>query len=152
MSLFEKPSVEAGVRSVSVLPLDLKNNIGETHLMKLISSTIAVITVCFVATSAFGQGEKPGARKGQFAPEKVLHDKDADGDGKISLEEWKKGKKDSAKAEASFKKIDSNKDGFISLEELARGKRAKGAKGGGEAKKEGTESKKSDEPATENES
>ena len=128
--------------------------------MKFISSTIAVIAICF-ATTAFSQekSEKPDAKKSPVAPEKILQDKDTNKDGKLSLEEWKTGKKDPAKAETSFKRIDANKDGSVTLEELqARKKGGKDAKGGdgakeGKAKKaEGTEAGKSAEPAAETES
>jgi Ca2+-binding EF-hand superfamily protein len=49
---------------------------------------------------------------------------DTNGDGKISLDEFKAGpmgKKDPAKAEEMFKKKDTDGDGFLSLEEFSAG-------------------------------
>ena len=47
---------------------------------------------------------------------------DTNGDGKISKEEFVKGAKDAAKAEAAFTAKDKDKDGFLSKEEfMAKG-------------------------------
>ena len=60
-------------------------------------------------------------------PEKIVKKLDTDGDGTISLEEFKAGpmgKKDPAKAETLFKKRDKNGDGKLSSEELMKPKGA----------------------------
>ncbi len=50
---------------------------------------------------------------------------DTDGDGKVSLAEFVAGKKDKAKAEKAFTKLDKNSDGFLSKEELEGAKKKK---------------------------
>jgi Ca2+-binding EF-hand superfamily protein len=50
---------------------------------------------------------------------------DTDGDGKVSLAEFVVGKKDKAKAEKAFTKLDKNHDGFLSKEELEAAKKKK---------------------------
>jgi Ca2+-binding EF-hand superfamily protein len=60
-------------------------------------------------------------------PEKIFKKLDTDGDGTISLEEFKAGpmgKKDPAKAETLFKKKDKDGDGKLSSEELLKAKDA----------------------------
>ncbi len=58
-------------------------------------------------------------------PEKIIKKLDSDGDGAISLEEFKAGpagKKDASKIEALFKKKDKDGDGKLSPEELSKAK------------------------------
>lgn len=56
-------------------------------------------------------------------PEKVFKRKDANGDGALSLDEFKAGMKPEAvdKADRRFKKIDSNGDGKLSFDEFKAG-------------------------------
>lgn len=56
-------------------------------------------------------------------PEKLFSRKDADGDGFLSVDEFKKGMKEEQleKADRRFKKIDTNGDGKLSLDEFKAG-------------------------------
>ncbi len=54
-------------------------------------------------------------------PEAFFKKKDANGDGKVSKEEFLKGAKDAAKAEAAFTAKDKDKDGSLTLEEFKTG-------------------------------
>jgi hypothetical protein len=63
----------------------------------------------------------PGGRPN---PEEIFKKLDTNGDGSISLEEFKAGpraQKDPAKAEEAFKKMDTNGDGKVTLEEFKAG-------------------------------
>ncbi len=68
---------------------------------------------------------KPEAAKGEKPkrdPAEMFKKLDTNGDGKISLDEFKAGplgQKDPAKAEEIFKKKDKDGDGFLSLEEFS---------------------------------
>jgi hypothetical protein len=71
----------------------------------------------------------PGA-KPKMDPEAAFKKLDKDGDGSVSLEEFKgsaRAKKDPAKAEEFFKKKDKDSDGKLTLEEFK-------AQGGGKKK------------------
>jgi Ca2+-binding EF-hand superfamily protein len=94
--------------------------------MKSITSILAVLAVG--TTLALAADEKPaaagaaGAEKPKRDPAEIFKKLDANGDGKVSLEEFKAGpigKKDPAKAEEIFKKKDTNGDGSLSLEEFS---------------------------------
>lgn len=69
------------------------------------------------AAPAAGDAAKP-----KRDPAEVFKKLDTNGDGKVSLEEFKAGpagKKDPAKAEEIFKKKDKDNDGFLTLEEFS---------------------------------
>jgi Ca2+-binding EF-hand superfamily protein len=90
--------------------------------MKIITSLLAILALSAI-TSFAAEGDapkKPEGDKGKprMTPEEMFTKKDADKDGKISKEEYLKGAKDAAKAEASFTKKDTDKDGFLSKEEF----------------------------------
>ena len=107
--------------------------------MKTITTILA--TLALGATLAIAADEKPAAPakdgdakpaakgdakadKPKADPAEVFKKLDTNGDGKISLEEWKAGpmgKKDPAKAEEIFKKKDKDGDGSLTLEEFSAG-------------------------------
>lgn len=61
-----------------------------------------------------GKGKRPN-------PEEIFKKLDADADGSVTLDEFKKspkGQKDEAKAEEIYKKVDANSDGSVTLEEF----------------------------------
>jgi Ca2+-binding EF-hand superfamily protein len=62
--------------------------------------------------------------------DKVFKRKDANGDGKLTLEEFKTGMKDKALANADkrFKRVDANADGSVSIDEFKAGMQPKPAK------------------------
>jgi Ca2+-binding EF-hand superfamily protein len=72
------------------------------------------------------EGDKPAGDK--LAPdfEKLFAKKDADGNGKLTKEEFLKGAKDAEKAEKAFARLDKDSSGDISKEEFV--KRAPGKK------------------------
>lgn len=99
-----------------------------------------------LATSlAFAQDKPAGpggpGKQGRPNPEEIFIKLDVDGDGNVTLEEFKQGprqQEDPAKAEEIFKKIDTNLDGSITLEEFKAhrpphgpGKRGQGKRGPG---------------------
>lgn len=89
----------------------------------VVRAVIAAFTaVCLLPGLAFAQkGEKGQGKRPD--PAKVFSRKDADGDGKLSLDEFKAGmpEKALAKADNRFKKLDTNGDGSLSLEEFEAG-------------------------------
>jgi Ca2+-binding EF-hand superfamily protein len=87
-------------------------------------AVVAALSVSCFAPAAFAQAKKAPN------PAKVFHRKDADGDGKLTLEEFKTGMKEQAaeKADARFKKLDKDGDGTLSLEEFTDGMKAGPAK------------------------
>ncbi len=95
--------------------------------MKALTTILAVLAMGTFAVNAQnaekGKGEKP-----KMDPEAFFKKKDANGDGKVSKEEFLKGAKDAAKAEAAFTAKDKDKDGSLTLEEFKAG--------GGKKKKE----------------
>ena len=99
--------------------------------MKFIISALTAIAICtMVATAA---EEKKGGDKPKPNPEEIFKKLDANGDGKLSLEEFKAGpryKKDASTAEADFKARDKDGDGSISLDEFKAGGHKKHEKGG----------------------
>ena len=83
---------------------------------------VAFTAVCLLPGIALAAKEKKAAGK-QPNPAKVFSKKDADGDGKLSLDEFKSGMPERAltKADARFKKLDTNGDDSLSLEEFEAG-------------------------------
>jgi len=76
------------------------------------------------AAPAPGAPAAPGGKGDRPAPEEIFKKLDTNGDGFISLDEFKAGpraQKDPAKAEEAFKKMDTDGDGKLSLEEFKAG-------------------------------
>ncbi|HCN27272.1 MAG TPA: calcium-binding protein [Verrucomicrobiales bacterium] len=80
--------------------------------MKIIASILTVIAFAGITLDASAQEKK------KQDPEKVFAKKDANGDGKLSKEEFTKGAKDAAAAEKQFTARDKDKDGSVSKEEF----------------------------------
>lgn len=76
-----------------------------------------LLTLSLLSSAAFAQEGQPAAEKPKPNFEAMFKKLDANGDGKISLEEFT-GKRDPAKAKAAFEKKDKNKDGFITMDEF----------------------------------
>jgi len=89
----------------------------------VLRSMLAAFTaVCLLSGIALAEkGDKGGGKRPD--PARVFKKKDADGDGKLSLEEFKAGMPEKAltKADDRFKKLDTNGDGSLSLEEFEAG-------------------------------
>jgi hypothetical protein len=100
--------------------------------MKSITSILAVLAVGSTLALADDKPAAPApapaapaagdAAKPKRDPAEVFKKLDANGDGKVSLEEFKAGpagKKDPVKAEENFKRRDKDNDGFLTLEEFS---------------------------------
>lgn len=87
----------------------------------LVVSAVVVCTSVSAARAAEGDKKRPD-------PEQVFKRKDADADGSLSLEEFKKGmpEKALARADERFKKLDTSGDGKLSLDEFKAGMKVKG--------------------------
>ena len=86
---------------------------------------ITLSALALATTLSFAQDKPKGphgpGKPGHPKPEEIFKKLDADGDGNVTLEEFKKGPKSKEhpeKAEEIFKKIDANSDGNITLEEF----------------------------------
>jgi Ca2+-binding EF-hand superfamily protein len=79
-------------------------------------ATSVIGMCCLTAFAADEAKKKPD-------PEKFFQKTDANGDGSLSLEEFKAGMpaKVADKADARFKKVDANGDGKVSLDEFKTG-------------------------------
>ena len=85
-----------------------------TATRSLVAVLLAVALVPSVAVAAPGKAADP---------EKIFARKDANSDGFLTVEEYKKGMKEEQmeKADRRFKKIDTNGDGKLSLDEFKAG-------------------------------
>jgi Ca2+-binding EF-hand superfamily protein len=83
----------------------------------------AVVVCCCVSAALAADGERK-----RPDPEQIFKKKDANGDGALSLEEYKAGMPEKAltRADGRFKKLDSSGDGKLSLDELKAGMKPKG--------------------------
>ncbi|CAN5901648.1 hypothetical protein BH11VER1_BH11VER1_11680 [soil metagenome] len=86
--------------------------------MKITALLFALLLSASMTYAADAEKPKPN-------PEEMFKKKDANGDGKVSKEEFTKGAKDAAKAEATFTAKDKDKDGSLTKEEFAAGGKKK---------------------------
>ncbi len=86
--------------------------------MKITALLCALLLGASVTYAAEGDKPKPN-------PEEMFKKKDANGDGKLSKEEFTKGAKDAAKMEERFTALDKDKDGSVTKEEMAAGGKKK---------------------------
>lgn len=97
--------------------------------MKAITSILSILALAATLSAADGDAKKPAAgadkAKPKMSPEEFFKKKDADGDGKISKDEFLKGSKDTAKSETQFAARDKDKDGSISKEEFLKAPKKK---------------------------
>ena len=85
---------------------------------------VAGLLVVGAADAAEGKGKGKGKGEGKGAPaEKHFKKKDTNGDGKLTLEEFKAGMpaERSARADKVFARFDKNGDGSVTLEEFKAG-------------------------------
>jgi hypothetical protein len=104
-----------------------------------------LVLIGFIDFGAAGAADaKPAANKA--AKKKAVHDRtveasfklaDKDGDGKLSLAEYKAGQWNLANPAAEFKKLDTDNDGALSLAEYEAGWPKKEAAGGNKGGKKG---------------
>ena len=85
--------------------------------MKALTTLFAVLALGSFAVQA-ADGDKP---KAKMDPAAMFKKKDANADSKLSKEEFTKGAKDAAKAEAAFTAKDKDKDGSLTIDEFKAG-------------------------------
>jgi hypothetical protein len=105
--------------------------------MKTCIQTLGIMLLA--ASLSYGKGAK-GAGDGQNRPDpqKRFQKLDTDGNGSISLAEFKacpRAQKNEAKADKIFKKFDTDSSGSLTLEEIKAGRAAHKGKGGGKHQK-----------------
>jgi Ca2+-binding EF-hand superfamily protein len=92
-------------------PRRIKQNNNKQDMKSLVTTLAAFAVAASFSFAADAAKPKPD-------PEKVFAKKDTNGDKSLSLDEFKAGAKDAAKAEAAFKAKDKDGDGKLSLEEF----------------------------------
>ena len=86
-----------------------------------VGTTLSIAADEKPAAPAKPEAAKPaaGAEKPKPDPAAAFAKKDTNNDKSLSLDEYKAGAKDPAKAEEAFKKKDKNADGKLTLEEFS---------------------------------
>jgi Ca2+-binding EF-hand superfamily protein len=74
------------------------------------------LTIALLAIPVFSQTESPGERGARHHKGQLLRRADANGDGQISREEWKRNPR-------AFDRLDGNRDGVISRDEAQQAAR-----------------------------
>lgn len=89
-----------------------------------------MLTTCVLCLTAMPLSAQEKEPKQDRDPAAAFSRRDADGDGKLTLDEFKTGMKDRglARAEQRFKKIDTDGNGSISLEEFTAAMKARSKK------------------------
>jgi Ca2+-binding EF-hand superfamily protein len=84
-----------------------------------------VVTCCLLSATALAEKGEKGEKGQRKKPDaaKIFQKRDANGDGSLSLDEFKTGmpEKAVARADVRFKKLDTSGDGKLSLEEFKAG-------------------------------
>lgn len=80
---------------------------------------LLVATLLAAGFAAPSFADKEG--KGKQDPEARFQKLDSNGDGKLTLDEFKAGMKNPDRAEKLFKKLDANGDGVVTLDEYKAG-------------------------------
>jgi Ca2+-binding EF-hand superfamily protein len=97
--------------------------------MKITAALFALLVSASFTFAAEGDKKPAEGEKKPVDLAAVFAKKDADGNGKVTKEEFLKGAKDATKAEAQFTKKDKDKDGSLTKEEFtAAGGKKKEAK------------------------
>ena len=98
--------------------------------MTLVLAMLAGLAVSFSARAGEGQGGDGKGGEGKGKPGERFAKADANGDGKLSLDEFKTFAK-GADADKKFTDADTDKDGFLTKEELKAAHKGHGEGHGG---------------------
>ena len=99
--------------------------------MRILTPCLLIAFTCLalsVSVSSVAQAEEKAKKKPD--PAKMFEKKDANGDGSLTLDEFKKGMKEKQLefAEKRFKRLDADGDGKVTLDELKAGLAGMGQK------------------------
>ena len=92
--------------------------------MRIVTTCLLTAFTCLAfSVSVTGVAKAEEKAKKKPDPAKMFEKKDADGDGALTLDEFKKGMKDKQLegAEKRFKRLDADGDGKVTLEEMKAG-------------------------------
>ena len=92
--------------------------------MRIVTTCLLIAFTCLalsVSVTGVAKAEEKARKKPD--PAKMFEKKDADGDGALTLDEFKKGMKDKQLegAEKRFQRLDADGDGKVTLEEMKAG-------------------------------